>query len=185
MIIGDKQRGFTLIEVVVTLSVVAILAAIMIPMISSNIKSARYAKARSDVNTIKDAIVKFRTDLGKWPVYDNANVYHNLLYGDGSRDATWDTANPKLSLAFSLVQMPTIYNPGPSVDGTPAWNGPYLGELKEDPWGYAYLVNSGSFLNSSARVWVISGGEDRVIAAPFNGSSDPPSTADDVFEYLQ
>lgn len=180
-----RSKGFTLVEVVVTLAIVAILSAIMIPLISSNIKSARFAKAGADVDAIKDAIVKFRFDTAKWPVYNNASVYHDLLYGEGTRTSTWEAATTKLSLHSSLVTMPTLYNPGPSRDGTPVWNGPYMGQVKADPWGNAYLVNSIAFtLGANNRVWVLSAGADRLVSTLINGTTDPPA-GDDVYEYLK
>ncbi len=184
MKLKEQSKGFTLVEVVVTLAVVAILSAIMIPLISSNIKSARFAKAGADVDAIKDAIVKFRFDTAKWPVYNNASVYHDLLYGEGTRNSSWETAASKLSLHFSLVDRPTLIQQGPSRDGTPAWNGPYMGQVKADPWGNAYLVNSIAFTAANNRVWVLSAGEDRVVSTPINGATDPPS-GDDVYEYLK
>ncbi len=178
------SKGFTLVEVVVTLAVVAILSAIMIPLISNNIKSARVTKAGADAKSIMDAIVKFRHDLARWPVYNNSGVYHNLLYGEGIRNSSWESANPKLSLHFSLVVRPTFYNPGPSRDGTPAWNGPYIAKVKQDSWGNAYLVNSQFFGDENRRVWVISAGQDKTISTPFNGLTDPP-TGDDIYQYLK
>ncbi len=181
-------KGFTLIEVVVTLSVVAILSAILIPLISNNIKSARFTKAKSDVVAVKDAIVKFRYDLGKWPVFDNTNTFNNLLYGSGNRltGSSWETStNRKLSLRYNLIDNTNNYTKGPSKDGTPVWNGPYLGKIKADPWGSTYLVNSIAFNINNRRVWVLSAGKDKTISVPLNGSSDPQVNSDDIFEYLK
>jgi len=185
---GRSSKGFTLVEVVVTLSVVAILSAILIPLISNNIRSAKFARARSDVDAIKDAIIKFRYDLGKWPVYNSANTFNNLLYGEGNRitSSSWETsAGTKLSLRYNLIDNTNNYQKGPSKDGTPAWNGPYIGKVKQDPWNNAYYVNSVALNINNRRVWVLSAGQDKAIAAPLNGSSDPPANSDDIYEYLK
>ncbi len=176
-----KRRGFTLIEVVVVLAVVAILAAVLVPMISSNIQQARTAKAASDVAAIGQAMVRFHQDLGVWPVRVTATplVGAAELVGPGTvpgfaMGATWQGRAPTLPLEFHLVENGGAYPRGPSPQGLPAWNGPYLSQVRADPWARAYMVNvaylpGGASVSAQARVYVLSAGIDNQTQTDFTG----------------
>ena len=60
-------RGFTMIEMVVVLAVIAILAAILTPIITSYVDRARLNAASSDLNHIAAATIQFNTDTRVWP----------------------------------------------------------------------------------------------------------------------
>ncbi len=196
----EKSRGFTMIEMVITLAVVAILAAVLVPLISNNIQSARFARAGSDVSTIGKAIVQFRQDTGQWPIYDGTTP-RRLLYSDrngvagtavfpAGPGATTEWADiaavNSLSLSFHLVS----YNigakgvqRGPSANPV-NWNGPYLSMVQLDPWGNSYMVNA-EYLGGTNSVYVISAGSERpaLIDQTFNGN--PPADSNDVFFRIQ
>lgn len=184
---GIRQtQGFTLIETVIILSVVAILTAILVPLITQNIQSARVARAGADVATIGKAMVQFRQDTGKWPVSDGVNNM-KLLYSDSDASAgipsTWNTiaAADRLGLSYHLIHYNTTVQRGPSANGLPSWNGPYLSQASADPWGNAYLVDSeGLWPGNTGIVFVISAGPGRPasIETPIGGV--PPSGSDDI-----
>lgn len=60
-------RGFTLIEVMVVVVILAILAAIVIPKIMERPEQARIVKAREDVVAIENAMNLYRLDNGFYP----------------------------------------------------------------------------------------------------------------------
>src|SRR5437016_11407677 len=62
-------RGFTLIEMVITLAIIATLVAILTPVVTTYVDQARVAKAQSDVRTIGDAISRFERDVGRYPMF--------------------------------------------------------------------------------------------------------------------
>src|SRR5713226_2030308 len=68
-----ESRGFTLIEMVVVLAVIAILAAILVPIVTSYIERARVDAATNDVKKIAAAIIQFNTDTKVWPIYTSHN----------------------------------------------------------------------------------------------------------------
>src|SRR5437867_4926123 len=70
-----ESRGFTMIEMVVVLAVIAILAAILTPIVTSYIERARVDSATNDVKKIAAAIVQFNTDTKVWPIYSSTNGY--------------------------------------------------------------------------------------------------------------
>ncbi|MBI5364156.1 MAG: prepilin-type N-terminal cleavage/methylation domain-containing protein [Planctomycetes bacterium] len=83
----SRQRaGFTLMELVIVISILAILAGTLIPRITNRMASARDARRLSDVHAIRDAIDQFYLDHGRWPKHDQ-----NPSYGgwDVSQDGTF------------------------------------------------------------------------------------------------
>src|SRR2546421_3190121 len=66
---AKDSRGFTLLELVVVLAVIAILAAILTPMINGYVDRARNSAAISDMKNIAAAVTQFNTDMKFWPIY--------------------------------------------------------------------------------------------------------------------
>ena len=73
-----KSRGFTLLEMVVVLAVIAILAAVLTPIITSYVERARNDAARNDLKNIAAAVVQFNTDTKVWPIYLGTTSFTNL-----------------------------------------------------------------------------------------------------------
>ena len=195
----SKSAGFTLVEVVIVLAVIAILSAVLMPMIAKNIESARMARASADTATIAKAIVAFFQDLGQWPVYRGGTAHYLLFSAQdadnngvpdlGSIPPGWNTAGRPLSLHFELIANGNARTPGPSPDGLPVWNGPYLTQMDVDPWGTPYLVNARWLTDTATAnggVYVISagpqyGGNPVQVEMAFDGLPDPSSGNDISF----
>ena len=146
------QKGFTLIEIIVVIAVVAILAAILTPQIVKNISESKIARAKNDLVVIAAAIGDFYKDTGKYPFYtsagSSANIY--LLYsstgtsggssGGSSNywrsDSGWAAGNKD-----TLDDQLNFNVPGYPLTGSNAWKGPYLPEITADPWDNHYSVN--------------------------------------------
>ena len=56
----SQGHGFTLIELMISVSIIAILAGIVVPMYLSAMRNARVAKAKGELRTISTAIDMFR-----------------------------------------------------------------------------------------------------------------------------
>lgn len=63
----DTQSGFSLLELVVVVAVLAILAGIAIPSFQGVVRSARQAAATSYVDAILKSSTIFRAFKGRWP----------------------------------------------------------------------------------------------------------------------
>ena len=62
-----KNGGFTLIEVMVVVVILAILAAIIVPRILSRPEQARIIAARQDIASIQNALSLYKLDNGFYP----------------------------------------------------------------------------------------------------------------------
>ena len=65
-----RQRGFTLIEIMVVVAILGILAALIVPKIMSRPDEARRIAAKQDIGTIMQALKLYRLDNGRYPSQD-------------------------------------------------------------------------------------------------------------------
>jgi len=165
----SSQTGFTLVELLVVISIVGMLAGLMSVAIPRAMESGKKAKAKGELNAIVAAVKAYQQEYGRWP---------------GSATATGDTtfqdANSKSLLsALSGTGNALVENPksvrfleGASTDGT-----------MKDPWGMQYFVtldyddsNSILYRNKtiSISVLAVSFGKDKKQDAT-------PGSGDDVF----
>lgn len=68
----QKSRGFTLVELVVVISILAILSGVLVPRVSSHLKTARDARRLADIKAVREAIEQYHADYGTYPA-PNAN----------------------------------------------------------------------------------------------------------------
>ena len=61
------SRGFTLIEVMVVVAILAILAAIIVPRIMGRPEEAKRTKAQIDIKGIEEALNLYKLDSGVYP----------------------------------------------------------------------------------------------------------------------
>lgn len=136
-------RGYTLIEIVVVLAILAVLVAFLAPMAFESVQSSKIDATRSDVQKVFQAIVGepdkgnfgYLGDMGRLPASVTASECGSLgkklgdeLVTQGSQTAfhTDDSGTPHVGNV-----------------GT-GWRGPYLtgpfstGDLLKDSWGQPY-----------------------------------------------
>ncbi len=65
-----KQRGFTLIEVMVVVVILSILAAFVVPNLFSNVDKARVTKAKQDIRAIESALKLYKLDNFQYPTQE-------------------------------------------------------------------------------------------------------------------
>lgn len=62
-----RRRGFTIIEVLVIITIMGIIAAVVVPRLFGRIGQSRTAKAESDAASIATTVNTFLIDMGKLP----------------------------------------------------------------------------------------------------------------------
>ena len=95
-----NHKGFTLVEMIGVLAVIAILGSVAAPKIFSAIEDAKVSAYVQQINTLTTAVAKFHTDTGLWPRHIPSHTqdrYHQLIVN------SLDNTNP-----------------------IPGWQGPYL-----------------------------------------------------------
>ena len=63
----NLQRGFTLIEILVVVSILAILGALIVPKIMDRPNEARIVAAKHDIGTVVAALKLYKLDNGRYP----------------------------------------------------------------------------------------------------------------------
>jgi len=152
-----KQRGFTLVEVIVVAGIIAILAGILVPLILKEIDEARITRAHADVRSISTAVIVLRKDTGKWPDLDGAcSPTVTFLYGNGNLPGNLGPAG--FDEGTSVFIDDYLAADAAGCFGA-RWKGPYLASVSPDPWGNAYVVNADGF-SAGGPVWIVSSGPD-------------------------
>jgi general secretion pathway protein G len=62
-----RESGFTLIEIMVVVVILAVLGALVVPKILENVDKARVTRAASDIRAIQTALDLYRLDNFKYP----------------------------------------------------------------------------------------------------------------------
>lgn len=169
MKVRDKRAsGFTLVEILVAVAVLAIMSAALTPMVVKYINDGRRSRALSDSQAIGNAVMAFLVDTGRWPtngdaVPNDANELSRLVGlpeaqitpanipdgavapGAGNWDGGGD-GGAAGALEDHLIRNRTdtvtpLYVASTTAPEPPGWNGPYLTQVPLDPWGNPYVCN--------------------------------------------
>lgn len=196
-----NASGFTLVEVIVVLSVVLLLTGIAVPMLSSYMEDGRRARAEAECRVLGAALASFYKDVGVFPARNSAgtdSTCYALLTGPtvpttspwtaGHNWITWGRSAARGDLLDNHLLRNTPQNtPGAAyaTTGNMRWRGPYSnGGTPLDPWGRPYVVNviAGFFANATnhKRLWVISAGPNGRFDTSANATATTDVTGDDI-----
>lgn len=62
-----KNKGFTLVELLVVLAILALLLTLAVPRYFTSIERTKDAALKQDLNTLRESIDKFYADTGRYP----------------------------------------------------------------------------------------------------------------------
>jgi len=119
---AGRSSGFTLIELVIVIAVIAILAALLVPTILGQAERARASRGRSDTARLAQAVARMRTDT--------SNSAAGCL-----------TVLSNLSAASGPAACGTLSLCNTASPGYICWGGPYLLSTGNDPWNNAYTAS--------------------------------------------
>ena len=129
------RKGFTLIEMVIVVAVIAILAGLLVPMVGGLIEEARVSRMKSELKQIATATITYNAKKAYWP---RSSATANRGYYMNAHGAL----NPYLCGAY----------------------GSYLNaQVGRDPWnvGYSYWVPNRAYGNAGYPCILMSCGTDR------------------------
>lgn len=78
-----REKGFTLVELLVVVLILGALAAIAIPRISQSAETAKINACKTNVNLINSQIELYRANTGDWPSNLNDLVSASEYFPDG------------------------------------------------------------------------------------------------------
>lgn len=114
----NTQKGFTLMEMIGVIAVIAILASMATPMIFEAIRNARISAQAEGINALRTAVAQYYSDTGEFPVHNPAST------AAGARRLMADHSSTPIA----------------------GWNGPYIEKELENHIGTSqiYLSNQTS-----------------------------------------
>ena len=66
----SNQQGFTLLEILIVVAIIAILASVVVPKIIGRVDDAQISKVRSDIGAMEAALDLYRLDNFQYPSTD-------------------------------------------------------------------------------------------------------------------
>lgn len=171
----DARQGFTLVELLVVITIIAILMGLLFPVVGAARQSAQKAVAKSACTSIVVGITQFYTEYGIYPTGITSPTTTNTALMDILRgNDAGKTANPRKIPFFTYKEAKSQAKPR---DG-------YKNGTLYDPWGKVYNVAfddnydnqtdvsdyGGKKLDVGAAVW--SYGKDGKAASTPKGSDD-------------
>lgn len=126
------RKVFTLIELLITLAVIAILAGLLLPALNSARKKAQTVQCLGNLKQIGVIVLLYTSDSGDW-----------FMMGDGGVNDVW-TRMHKLAPYFVKGKSNLQVNPWSSRPGSDKWISPLLqcpGESSMK-WNRSYTLNA-------------------------------------------
>ncbi len=185
-----NSRGFTLIEIIVAVALVAILSAAVAPSVLNNIAQGRVARTQSDVQAIASAVMRFKSDTSQYPRLDEPTsadtigaAFRFLASGIDPNNLPAQSTNGKWPTTFAagtiqgtaqsignhlIMGMNDLTSdsypraPIPDDPNSVGFRSGYISADQLDPWGHSYLVNVASLGMSGQTVWVLSAGPNGI-----------------------
>lgn len=151
-----KRKGFTMVELMVVVIIMAILGLAVIPSLVGSSEKAKYSRAWNDLNAISNAFTAFYGRVGNLPSINGTTLT------DTSVSGTITDLSGKSLDAKDLLQ---------SFLGTP------LANLK-DPWGNPYQIVS-TWESSTGKGYIVvsvAGEEGNKKTADFGSVTVPART---------
>ena len=84
------KKGFTWLELLIVITILAILAGALVPIVRSTRIEARVAKASADVDAIRTAAVMLQYDTTRWPLAGSTGTATCMTDNDTCGFTDWD-----------------------------------------------------------------------------------------------
>ena len=123
-----KREGFTLVEMLVVVAIIAILASILVPTVGGGLKSAKKRRADVECQSIATAVQQFHSDFRymPWGKYNDKKKMG---------DDQWADSTEEQKDVMSFLQGSNVL--GKAYLEVPEGKGD---GVFYDPWGQAYVI---------------------------------------------
>ncbi|MBI3820000.1 MAG: prepilin-type N-terminal cleavage/methylation domain-containing protein [Planctomycetes bacterium] len=180
------RRGFTLVEVVVVVTILVLLAGVLVPIVSNELSKARSARAGTDMKATSDAFTHFYSHTGQWPTTGAA-------FNASTTSSGPLTGYPCLfTNTFNYKGWAGPYlNTGVRAPGAAAWQIAIVSGATArglvDPWGRAYQIfyygRAGS-MGAAGGIVLICVGENGVLDTSTTQMCDGEAGGDDTVQIV-
>lgn len=166
-----SNKGFTLMEIMVVIIVIAVLASVAGPMIGTITDQGRASATRAQMSNIKSALINYKSDVGHYP--HSGNIANNV-----STNAANDS-QLGIDVSNNVLVNNLVANYGLSTYAT-RWKGPYM---DSDP--SAFMADGWStkihWVYENKQLWLRSYGPDAILdSVPCANVAKDTYTGDDI-----
>jgi len=136
-----NRFSFRTVERAIVAAIVVMLAGLVVPGVRTWRFDLENRRARADLSSLRDAILRFMTDVGTPPARGRSGTDGELLrlLGPGLIPEGAYFC-PDRHQGFFGDHLVANRPAGDDVPGYAGWRGPYLDAIPADPWGFAYVA---------------------------------------------
>lgn len=179
----NTRSGFTLMEIMVVIIVIAVLASVAGPMIGSITDQGRSSATKSKLASLKSALISYKNDVGRFPyIGDSTNVAKANAHNAASDKLLANNSDAPVAAVGGNVLVTNNVEPF-STNYQRRWKGPYMDanpeDFMHDGWG-----NRISYFAKSYNIYIrsngINGEKDATVEDSLDPAKQEDGTADDV-----
>lgn len=158
---NKRKSGFTLMEIMVVIIVIAVLASVAGPMIGSITDQGRASATKSKLSSIKSALLAYQTDVGRLP-----HGGYPKCKGSYCQDQLMSESNEDKNVLYSNSDLGYNKCTGTNIGTGKApgnysrrWKGPYIdsdpSDFMYDAWGNKII-----YIAQNKNIYLWSAGPD-------------------------
>lgn len=173
---ATQAKAFTLVEILVVVSIIGLLAGLAFPAIQGALNSAKKGKAKAEMQSIITSLKSYQNEYGRLP--------NPSAVGGASDGYFSDSASPKLFLMLTGSasdtsgenprQIAFLELPASSTNG-----------IFQDPWKRNYILKIDTDGDNVVEYYGNKNGIALIISLGKNGQQEDPasSKSDDVYSF--